>query len=380
MLLVFVLLGAASVAGSAYLLFAADAVRRFGDRPSPAIGEPRPVSILKPLCGAEAGLYANLLSFCRQDHPAYEVLMAIQDPEDPALPVAGKVASVAPEGRPRVIVDARIRGTNRKVSNLETVLAEAAHDLFVIADSDMRVAPTYLREITGLLEDPEVGLVTCLYVGRSAGGVWADLGAMFINYGFLPSVLAGERLQPGEACFGATMAMRRDTLERIGGLASLRDQLADDYQLGAQVRAAGLRIALSPHLVDTFVSESHVGSLLRHELRWARTVRLIAPAGYLGSAITHASVLGFMTLLAGSFSLVGWAIFGVAIASRLHLVRTVNGALGLRHAPFWLLPLRDVLSFAIFVASFLGRSVAWRGRTLRVGADGRMTVTGEAPT
>jgi ceramide glucosyltransferase len=337
----------------------------------------RAATILKPLHGADVELYRNLRSFCEQDYPAYQVVFGVRDAEDAAIPIVQRLIADLPEQDLALIVDSRVAGTNFKISNLENMLGAAKHDVFVIADSDMHVAADYLAAVTAPLAEPGIGLVTCLYRGRPVGGLWSQLGAMFVNHGFLPSALVGERTRPGDACFGATMALRRDTYDAIGGFAKLRDQLADDYALGAAVRRLGRTIVLSPLLVDTTVAEPGLRAMFRHELRWARTIRLLAPAGYAASVVTHPVALAACGAVLGLFSPPMLAILAAALLCRAVQVRVIDRALRLPATPLWLVPLRDLLSFAVFVASFLGNKVAWRDRTFRIAADGRLVINGD---
>ena len=370
-------LAAASLGGSAYTLLAASAVRRFVRLPaSRAAGSP-PVTVLKPLHGSEAELYENLRSFCMQLYPRFQIVFGVRDEADAAIAVVRRLIADLPDVDIALVVDPRVEGTNFKVSNLENMVASAKHDIFVIADSDMHVKPDYLAEVTAPLAESGNGLVTCLYRGRPIGGICPQLGAMFINHGFLPSALIGERLRPGDACFGATMALRRDTYVAIGGFARLRDQLADDYALGAAVRRIGKRVVLSPYLVDTVSSEASLGALLRHEMRWARTIRSIAPVGFSASLITHGVMLALIAALAGGFAAPTLAVLAIGLVCRLAMVRIVDRALTLPATPLWLVPVRDMLSFWVFVVSFLGNRVAWRDNTFRIGADGRLVTNGD---
>jgi ceramide glucosyltransferase len=371
-------LAAASLGGSAYTLLAASAVRRFVRLPAGRAAASPPVTVLKPLHGAEAELYGNLRSFCAQLYPRFQIIFGVRDETDPAIAVVRRLVAELPEVDIALVVDSRVEGNNFKVSNLENMVALAKHDIFVIADSDMHVKPDYLTEVTAPLAESGNGLVTCLYRGRPVAGICSQLGAMFINHGFLPSALIGERLRPGDACFGATMALRRDIYVAIGGFARLRDQLADDYALGAAVRRIGKRVVLSPYLVDTVSSEASLGALLRHELRWARTIRSIAPFGFAASFITHGVMLGLIAALVGGFSAPTLAVLGIALACRLAMVRIVDRALRLPMTPLWLVPVRDMLSFWVFIVSFLGNRVAWRDNTFRIAADGRLVANGDS--
>ena len=186
--------------------------------PLPVPAEQPPVSILKPLHGAEPGLYENLRSFVEQDYPMLQIVLGVNNPEDSALVDARALIHDFPRQDIAVIVDRRIRGTNQKVSNLENMLPAARHDILVLADSDMRVDPRYLSAVTAPLDDPRTGVVTCLYKGASTGGLWSDLGALQINFGFLPNAIFADALKIGGGCFGATIALRRAILDRIGGL------------------------------------------------------------------------------------------------------------------------------------------------------------------
>jgi len=258
------------------------------------------------------------------------------------------------------------------------MLPTARHDLIVIADSDMRVTRDYLAFIAAPLVDPGVGIVTCPYKAVPDGRLWSRLAALQINYSFLPGALIGDWMRVGGGCFGATLALRREVLERIGGFGRVRNELADDHRMGSAVRGLGLAAVLSPYLVENRVSEPSLASLWRHELRWARTSKAMAPGGFAGSAVTHTVALAVLAalvcepvaaaaLLMGSL-LLRWAS-AAAIARWLDLPRD-----GL-----WLLPLRDVLSFAVFVGSFCGRSVSWRDRVFRVEQGGRMRLEGDKP-
>ncbi|HWG78158.1 MAG TPA: bacteriohopanetetrol glucosamine biosynthesis glycosyltransferase HpnI [Stellaceae bacterium] len=364
------LLCAASAVGSLYLLFAGVAVRRFAARAQPPAPAAAPVSILKPLCGEDAGLYGNLESFCRQEYPEWQVVFGVQDSGDAAIPVVRRLIAAYPGVDLALVVEPSRRDGNLKVANLQNMLPKARHDVIVIADSDMQVRPDYLADVTAPLADPATGLVTCLYRGVSAGGLWSQLACLNINHGFLPQALVAAALGERNGCFGATIALRRDTLDAVGGLAAIAHSLADDHALGAAVRRLGQRVVLSPHVVDNVVAEPSLGALFRHELRWSRTIRAIAPAGFAGSILTQPVVLALLALAAAPRPAL--AVLALALVCRSAMVRMVDGALRLPATPLWLVPLRDLLSFAVFIASFLSRTVAWRDRTFRIGRDGQL--------
>ncbi len=363
--------------GWIYLVGAAVAVRRFAGRRSAIAAAQPPVSVLKPLHGDEPGLCENLRSFAEQDYPERQIVLGVNDPRDAALAAAQALIRDFPGGDVALVVDRTIRGSNHKVSNLANMLPAARHDILVLADSDMRVGRRYLAAITAPLNDPGVGIVTCLYRGVSTGGIWSELGALHINFTFLPGALVDEALGVGRGCFGATIALRRQALERIGGFARFRNELADDHRLGEAVRAEGLNVVLSHYVVETRVSEPTLAALWRHELRWARTVRGVAPLGYAGSIVTHPLAVAALATAVTRFGLTAWVFLAITFLIRWVGAKVTAGALGLPMPRPWLLPVRDALSFAVFVASFFGRRVFWRDQNFRVEPSGRMTVDGD---
>jgi ceramide glucosyltransferase len=363
--------------GWTYLFVAAAAAKGFARRSLPRAKLCPPVSVLKPLHGAEPGLYDNLRSFAEQDYPAMQIVLGVGDPDDGALPIARAVMRDLPGSDMALAVGAGV-GINRKVANLENMLPLARGRVLVLADSDMRVERHYLAAVTApLLTDPRIGIVTCLYRGVPAGGKWSEFGALHINFGFLPGALVGTLLQLGGGCFGATIALERDTLAAIGGFASLRDQLADDHRLGAAVRAKGLAIHLSRYLVEARVFEPSFAGLWRHELRWARTVRGVAPLGFAGSVLAQPVVLAALGAAAAGFGLTSSVFLAFTLGLRWATASVIATALGLSAKRLWLLPARDVLSFAVFVASLFSRQVVWRDQRYRLQTCGRISIDGD---
>jgi ceramide glucosyltransferase len=361
----------------AYVIAAVLAVRRFVRRPAPAAADQPPTSVLKPLHGDEPGLYENLRSFAEQDYPTAQIILGVSDPADTALPVARGLACDLVDRDIALVVDGRVNGSNRKVANLENMLDRARHQIVALADSDMRVDRHYLAEVTAPLQDPKTGVVTCLYRGVPTGGRWSDFGAMHINFGFLPSAMVAESLGLGGGCFGATIALRRETLERIGGFTRLRDELADDHRIGAEIRALGLSVVLSRYIVEARVFEPSFASLWQHELRWARTIRAVAPVGFAGSILAQPIAIASLGAAVTGFSLTSCVFLVISCALRWITARAVARELGLSAPQPWLLLARDALSFAVFVASFFGRTVFWRDQLFHVEASGRMTVDGD---
>ncbi len=363
--------------GVLYLAVAAWAVRRFVALPRPQPAGRPPVTVLKPLHGDEPNLYDNLRSFCVQDYPGIQVVFGVGRAADPAVLAVKQLQTDLPGIDIELVVDGRIHGTNFKIGNLINMMAKAKHDLLVIADSDMRAGPDYLDGVIGPLLEPGVGLVTCLYRGRPVGGVWSRVGAMFINHGFLAQVLVGRLVGADSGCFGATMALRRQTLEQVGGFEAFRDRLADDYALGAAVRDLGLRVVLSPHIVDTQVCEPDIHALLRHELRWARTLRSIEPLGYGASVVTLPLPLALLLVVASGAAPYALAIFAAVLACRMVYNTVTDSALAVTPSAAWLVLVRDLVSVSVLIASFCGTSVTWREQTFRVASDGQLTLDGD---
>ena len=376
---------AASAVGCVYLWHACNAVERFSRIAVPRAATALPVTVLKPLRGEDSALYENLRSFCRQDHPCFQIVFGVADADDLAVPVVRAIIDEFPQHDLSLVVESKQQGANLKIANLGNMLPVARHDILVIADSDMRVAPNYLATVTApLSEAPEssarpAGLVTCLYRGVSNGGVWSDLASMHINHGFLPQAVAAQAMGVDTGCFGATMALRRATLEATGGFKALADTLADDHELGQAVRRLGMRVVLSPYLVDDIVAEPSLSALFRHELRWARTIRLVAPWGFAGSVVTNPVPLAVLAAALDALQTPALAVLALTLLSRFATARRIDRALRLDHSWWWLLPVRDLLSFGIFTASFFGRSVAWRDRRFRINPSGQLVADSQSP-
>ena len=387
-------------------------------RPAPPSTRP-PVTLLKPLHGDEPLLEAALTTLCRQDYPDFQIVFGVQDSTDPAAAVVKRIQANWPDLEITLVVDPRLHGRNRKVGNLINMMAAARHDVLVIADADIHVRADYLDRLVAALQQPGVGLVTALYAGlpvirppasQSARGhcpgpsktanasvtghtpavtrrimglnLPARLGATQITHGFLPGALLARALGRQD-CLGATMCLRRHDLERIGGFPALVDHLADDNVLGRRVVSLGLRVALADTATLTTVPEASLAALFRHELRWARTIRALEPAGFAASVLQYPLAWALLTiLLAGGspwsagFFLMAWVLRIIAAMGVNRALTPVwtenppaehsgNSATALAFScPVWLLPLRDILSVAVMLASYGGRQVDWRGHGL----------------
>jgi ceramide glucosyltransferase len=364
-----------------YLAAATLAVWRFSRRPLSIPGRAHAdhsaVSVLKPLHGADPGLSDNLRSFADQDYPAVQLVLGLRDPGDSALATARALIRDRPDCDIALVINSRVSGSNLKVANLENMLPASRHQWIVLVDSDMRVTRDYLSVITEPLAHPGTGIVTCLYKGVTTGGLWSRLAAMQINFSFLPGAVVGDAMKVGGGCFGATIALRRDVLDRVGGFARLRDELADDHRMGAAVRDLGLKVVLSRYVVENRVTESSLGRLWRHELRWARTSRLMAPAGFAGSVTTHTVILTALGAALFGSGLVPWGAVVLSLLFRWASAAAMASWLDLPRRGLWLLPLRDALSFAVFLSSFCGRRVQWGERLFRIASDGHMRIEGD---
>lgn len=357
--------------GILYTVAAAILVSRFFKKPKTEPSSFPPVTIVKPLRGDEWGLLDGLASFCRQDYPGpIQYLFGVQQSEDPALKVVGQLRQLFPEAHITVVADSRLHVPNRKVSNLINMMPQAVHDVLVFADSDIEVTPDYLRSVIGELQKPNVGLVTCLYRGRPAPGFWPHLSAQGINYNFLPSVVTGLALKIARPCFGQTIATRRSTLAKIGGFARFGHILVEDNAIGEAVRAAGEEAAIPPIVISHTSAESTFAALTAHELRWSRSLRIMDPLGHLGSTLTHPFPLALIAVGFSGGAIWTWPLVLIALFARVVLKRVADDAVHERRRDLWLLPLRDIYSVVILIASFFSTRVVWRGASFDVGPKG----------
>ncbi len=368
-----------ATAALGYLLTACLAVLLSRNKRVPrTAGALRPATVLKPLCGAEPALYEDLRSLCVQAYPVMQIIFGVQHPADPALGVVRRLQAEFPRLDIAVVIDPRRHGHSAKVSNLINMMSVARHDWLVLADSDVRVPPGYLEGVCAPLADPGVGIVTCPYRGRPVGAagrtrLWSELGALFINDWFMPSVRVAALFGSRSFAFGATIALRRDALSAIGGFPAIADQLADDYRLGELTRGLGLATVLSHVVVETSVDEPSFRQLVQHETRWLRTIRAVRPGGYAASAVTFSlpvAVLGCALAGAGTGALLLLSATAAARVMLHFLVYAPEPALGGSRRRLWALPASDVLGFALWCRGFAAREVQWRHQRYRVARDG----------
>lgn len=360
-------------AGTLYLLVAAHTFRRFMAGAHAVTPSDAAVTLLKPLHGDEPRLVENLESFLVQDHHGpVQLLCGVARSDDPAIAAVERLRARHPHADITLVIDARLHGSNRKVSNLVNMEPHIRHPVIVLSDSDMAVPRDYLARILDALDQPGVGGVTCLYHGRGDAGFWSRMVAAMIGWQFLPGVVFGYARGLAQPCMGSTIALRHDLLKERGGFAPLNDILADDYALGAMIHDAGLDIVVPPMLVTHAGTERNFSEAWAHELRWSATVRGITPAGHAGAVIAMPFPMALIALGLG----VPWAAGGgmalLALAARLVLARQVDSAAGGRCAAYALLPLREAMTFAVFIATYFTRSVDWRGAQLNLEGDGRI--------
>jgi ceramide glucosyltransferase len=372
---------ALAAAGCVYALGAALAVGRLARENGPAAAVSPGLSILKPLSGDAPGLFDDLASFCDQDYSGpVQVLFGVQDSADPAIDVVERLIAERRGRDIELILHASTRGPNPKIANVLELESRIKHEVVILADADIAVEPDYLRKTIAALEAPNVGAVSCLYRGDARGGGWAQLACMGIDYHFLPSVLVGLKLGLAQPCFGSTIALRRATLFAIGGFRAFVDHIADDYAIGQAVRAVGMKVAIPSWILTHTCSERSAAELLQHELRWARTLRSVNPMGYAGSVLTHALPLSLVGAAFIGFGAFGLAMIAAALCCRLVLQLRVDYALGASSKRWWLGPVRDLLSFFIYLASYFVDVVSWGGRRYRVRSDGTLAAVGDQKT
>jgi ceramide glucosyltransferase len=373
-LLVAVACGTAAALGIIYCGVAAVFVRRFFSQPCEEPASYPAVTIVKPLHGEEWHLEHNLASFFEQDYPGpVHYLFGVHDANDAALQTVEAMRARYPQAHISVVADSRLYGPNRKIGNLVNMLRHAEHDVLCFADSDVSVERDYLRRIVGALQQPGVGLVTCVYRGLCAPGFWPRAAAASTNYHFLPGVVTGLAIGRARPCFGQTIAMTRTTLDDIGGLTQFAHHLAEDHAVGAAVRRTGARVAVPAFTVRHACVETTFAALFTHELRWSRTIRAADRSGHLGSVLMHPFALALAAVLACGGAPAAWVLAVAAFAARAGLKWQTDRAIGEPCRGLWLLPLWDIVQFMIYVASFGSSRVVWRGFSFSVDGDGRLS-------
>jgi len=368
------IMAAGAFCGCAYYLLCLGSARAFlrdSRRAHPAASTwTPPVSFLKPLRGADPGLYESFRSHCRLDYPEYELIFGVSDPADPAAELVERLQAEFPDHNIRLVVCPKVLGTNLKVSNLVQMLPQARHEFLIVNDSDIRVDPDYLQRVMREFApstspgQARVGMVTCLYRGIVGKTLGSKLESIGISTDFSAGVLAARRIQGMRFALGSTLAFPRKALDTIGGFQPLADYLADDYELGARIATAGFKVRLSDVVVDHQLPDCGVRGFLQHQLRWARTIRDARRRGYAGVGLTFGLPWALLALLLSGGAAWAWGLLAVTAALRLAMAiivgrKVLHDTDVLRLLP--LLPLRDLVAMMVWIASFTGHTVAWRG-------------------
>jgi ceramide glucosyltransferase len=340
------------------------------------------VSILKPVKGLDPEMYAAFASHCVQQYDGpYEILFGVSSLADPAVEAIEKLKAEFPQRTIRLVLCPLMLGTNGKVSNLVQMLASAQYDHILINDSDIKVSPQYLRRIMGCFHLPNrrngrVGLVTALYRGRAHRTIGSRMEALGISTDFIAGALTARQLENGiRFGLGSTLAVSRESLNAIGGLEPLVDYLADDYELGARIWRSGFEVVLSGEVVETFLPSYRFGQFLAHQIRWSRSTRFSRKLGYTGLVFTYGLPWAIFNLISSGASLSSIALLSMTLLARVALALAVGvGVLGDRQVlrDLWLLPARDVVALGIWIWSFAGNTVAWRGQHFSL-KDGKMS-------
>lgn len=368
--------GMALAAAPRYLRERRQALRELAQRP----GFTPPLTLLKPLHGAEPGLEAHLATFFEQDYPAFEILFCARDANDPGLEIARRIAARYPD------VPARFFSTggqppyiNAKVASMELMEAHAAHEILIVSDSDVRVTPDYLRAVALPFADPKVGAVTCLYRGIAVeGGLWSRLEAVGMSVEMSAGVLVARLVEGMQFALGPTMAFRRETIRRMGGFRITADLCSDDFILGNETHRLGQTVVLSHHAIEHIVLHSSFIASLKHQARWMKSTRFSRPKGHFGTALTFAipfGLLAWASLAALRHPWWGLALFLWSVAQRLALSFAIGRLVVQDRSWFGLLvlyPLRDLMGIGFWAASYLSRRILWRGRVYELLAGGRM--------
>jgi ceramide glucosyltransferase len=333
-----------------------------------------PVSVLKPVHGIDFATYENFASFCRQDYPSYEILFCVNELSDPAVAIIQKVMADFPERPIRILSGAAQIGSNRKINNLVLLAREARHEILVQSDGDVRVGPHYLREVVAPFHDPSVGVVSCLYRGIAQNNLWAQLEAVGAASDFMAGALVADWKEGVTFALGASVTTTKSWLAKIGGYEALANLLADDYEIGNRVYKAGAKVLLSREAVWTMYPAQTARGFWEHQVRWARTIRLVRPASFFGLLFTHGLPLALLAAAVAPAAWIGAAYLLAYLVLRLGMAWVV-GVWGLHDAvlrrKLWLVPLRDLLHFAVWLAAFTSHRIKWGGLEFEL-RDGQM--------
>jgi ceramide glucosyltransferase len=339
-----------------------------------------PISILKPVRGLDPDAYRNLASFCRQDYPEYEILFALESEEDPAAAVVRQVLRDHPNVDARIVFRSTPTSGSPKVASLVRAGQASRHPLLLVSDADIRVGPGHLRAMAAPLRDSEVGVVTCLY--RSVGtGFVGRLDALGLTAEFQREVLVARKVEGISFAMGSGILIRESVLQAIGGFEAVADALSDDFLLGNLPSRRGYRVEFGRDVVDHVLGTKTLRDLVRHQIRWNRGIRASRPAGYAGLVVAHAPAISLLLLLTEPWNPFAWAAFAATCAVSMTAAWIVAGRLlddPETRRSLWMVPVRDLLSFGLWIGGFVGNEVEWRGRRFRLGRGGTLTLQEDA--
>ncbi len=336
------------------------------------------VTIFKPVHGMEARLEENLESFFQQDYPEFEVVLGARDANDAGLQLAEKIRQRYPLVRSRIVASGPPTWPNAKVFSLSKMIPCSTNDFFVISDSDVRVSPDFLRNVIPALLNPNIGLVTCPYRGVTAGDFWSSLEALGMSVEMPSGVMVADMLEGIRFALGPAVALRRDALEKIGGIAATADYYSDDFVLGNLIWAGGYKVIFSHHIIQHVLTPRSLKRTLGDQLRWMKSTRFSRPLGHVGTGLTYAMPFGVLGLIAATA--MGHVALGIGLLAAAFVNRVAQsiavgwGIIGDRRALYlsWLYPVRDLLGFFTWLASFGSRTFFWRGETYRFSKGGRI--------
>lgn len=334
-----------------------------------------PVTVLKPVYGLEKNQRENLRSTCLQDYPEFQVVFSVQVPDDPVVPLLKEIQREFGETRVTVAIENRRHGTNGKINNMMGGLLHARHDVLVISDSDVRLKPDYLKTIIAPLADPEVGCVCTLYKAACADTWFEKMELLTLNADFMANVVFADITGASKFCLGASAALHRSTLEKIGGLEALADYLVEDYEMGRRIWISGKKIAIVPYLVDTMVDLKSPSQWWNHQVYWDQNTRAARPWAFFATAVIRSTPFALMYALARLCDPIGLGVLAGALALRLATAAVILGwgfgdREGLRN--IGLLPVRDIVSLASWFLAFAKRTTIWRGSQFILTRDGRL--------
>lgn len=333
-----------------------------------------PVSILKPICGLDGDAYKNLVSFCRQDYPTYQIIFCLRDRLDPCIAIVKQITSDFPELDIELVICDRIIGVNPKVSNLANAVPFAKYEIILVADSDIRVGIDYLRRVIAPLQDNSVGVVTCMYRSIAQGWI-TTLEAVASTAITQCNIVASQKLEGIKFAFGSTIVIRQEVLKAIGGFSVIADHLADDYQLGYLPTQAGHKVVLSDYVVEHVLASSTFIDSIQRQIRWAKCIRVSRPWGYVGLIFTHGTAISLLMLIATGGSFLSINVLIATWTIRLIMGWIVGDKIlqdTVIRKYFWLMYLSDFINFFIWCYSFFDNTVEWRGKSFKVIKEGKL--------